>query len=103
MQFDVFRSKDTRGFANRNRRDFIRFRVNELVEESERPTPFAPEAEQQFHFGKVGKTYKPLEAQHSAVQRVCFLRTLFYKLGKDEKAYGRKYFCAFLRRLSACL
>lgn len=42
---DVFRSKDTRGFANRNRRDFIRFRVNELVEESERPTPFAPEAE----------------------------------------------------------
>lgn len=42
---DVFRSKDTRGFKNRARKDRIRFAVNALVEESEKPTPFVPAVE----------------------------------------------------------
>lgn len=42
---DVFRSKDARGFKNRARKDRIRFAVNALVEESEKPTPFVPAVE----------------------------------------------------------
>lgn len=42
---NVFRSKDTRGFKNRARKDRIRFAVNSLVEESEKPTPFVPAVE----------------------------------------------------------
>lgn len=42
---NVFCSKDTRGFKNRARKDRIRFAVDALVEESEKPTPFVPAVE----------------------------------------------------------
>ncbi len=46
----VYRSKDTRGFKNRIRKDRLRFAVNALVEESEKPTPFVPQVERTKKF-----------------------------------------------------
>jgi len=42
---DKFYSRETRGFKNRRRKNELRYKVNELVEESEKPTPFVPAVE----------------------------------------------------------
>jgi len=50
---DTFRSKDTRGWKNIGRKDRLRFEVNSLVEESEKPTPFVPQVERTKMFVNV--------------------------------------------------
>lgn len=39
---DEFRSKQTRGFQNAGRKNEIRKKVSDLIQESEKPTPFVP-------------------------------------------------------------
>lgn len=42
---DIFHTYEAKGWQNRVRRDKIRYNVNALVEESEKPTPFVPQVE----------------------------------------------------------
>ncbi len=42
---DKFYSRETRGRENRARKNGIRYKVNALIEESEKPTPFVPQVE----------------------------------------------------------